>query len=313
MPEGYRVRGARPDDFEPVVELVRAYDVATRGVASAAADRLRAIWDLPVVGLERSIRIVVAPGGELAAYAICYSQHPEESVDGWARVHPDHMGVGLGGALLGWIDRRAGELVPPQGGPPIRTSIPAEDVAARELLLSRGRVHVRTFWEMERDLTDLPPIPTPEQGVTIRGFRPADARDVHRALEDAFRKHYGFEAWSFEEWEQTVLRGPGFDAELSFVAIGGERMVGAVLGEDVRGHAWIGELGVTEPARGTGTGSALLVIAWHALARRGHEHVGLHVDTDPDAGALRFYERLGMSARWEVQVFESPAGRAAED
>ncbi|MGW2557740.1 GNAT family N-acetyltransferase [Streptomyces sp. NPDC001514] len=67
---------------------------------------------------------------------------------------------------------------------------------------------------------------------------------------------------------------------------------------------WVRALGVLPSARGRGIGALLLRQAFAEFARRGRTTVGLAVDTGNTTGALRLYERSGMSLHYSADTWE---------
>ena len=81
-------------------------------------------------------------------------------------------------------------------------------------------------------------------------------------------------------------------SQIWFLAEDGNELVGVCL---TWKEGWIKDLAVAPGARGRGLGESLVR---HALARlytRGLRRVGLKVDARNPTGALRLYERVGMS------------------
>ena len=72
---------------------------------------------------------------------------------------------------------------------------------------------------------------------------------------------------------------------------------GAVIARDPAERAWIAWLGVPQAHRGRGIGTLLLHTAFNLLRERGHDTVGVDVDTRNSTGAVRIYERAAMAIR----------------
>ena len=56
--------------------------------------------------------------------------------------------------------------------------------------------------------------------------------------------------------------------------------------------------------RRTGLGTALLTHAFAEFQRRGRLRAGLGVDAESTTGAVRLYERAGMSVQWRWDIWE---------
>ncbi|HET9939129.1 MAG TPA: GNAT family N-acetyltransferase, partial [Gaiella sp.] len=63
-------------------------------------------------------------------------------------------------------------------------------------------------------------------------------------------------------------------------------------------------LGVLAEHRGNGLGTALLVTAFAAFRGRGLSRAGLGVDAENTTGAVRLYERAGMTVDERQDIWE---------
>jgi ribosomal protein S18 acetylase RimI-like enzyme len=130
---------------------------------------------------------------------------------------------------------------------------------------------------------------------------------VHRADEEAFEDHWGSAPISFEAWRQIVVE-PDWDPSLWFVAWDGDQIAGFSLchaqsqGDPDLG--WVEVLAVRRPWRRRGLALALLLHSFAELRARGRPKVGLGVDADNLTGAVRLYERAGMSPTQQSDVYE---------
>ena len=101
---------------------------------------------------------------------------------------------------------------------------------------------------------------------------------------------------------------PRFDPTLWFVAEEGDEIAGVALcswhqsGDPQFG--WVNVLGVRRPWRKRGLGLALLLHAFAEFGRRGATRVGLGVDAENTTGAVRLYERAGMSVARRNDTYE---------
>ncbi len=175
------------------------------------------------------------PGDEVCAYAWMMARKSHCRLNGWGVVHPDNRGRGLGSALLDLVEKRAMEhaaLAPPDEPVIHATNVAAPDEAAHELLRRRGFNLVRRFWGMDGDMPPKNPSPSaPAKGITIRTFlRGQDESDVHGAFEEAFAEHFGHVPWPFDDWIATRIQSEGFDPRLWYLAVDGDRIVGALAG-----------------------------------------------------------------------------------
>ena len=149
--------------------------------------------------------------------------------------------------------------------------------------------------EASLDLDGPPPLPDWPDGVQVRTFdREADARAVHRLVQDAFADIGDQPRRSYEFWVETHLERSDFDPSLWFLATDGGELVGANLAQSGPLGGYVAQLAVRRDQRGRGLGLALLRHGFSELHRRGVREVYLHVDSENRTGATRLYERAGM-------------------
>lgn len=142
------------------------------------------------------------------------------------------------------------------------------------------------------------------QGVAVRRFvREADARAVHRLVQEAFADIGNQPPRSFEFWEQTSMEREDFDAGLWFLAVAGDELVGVSLCFAGPLGGYVAQLAVRGDRRGRGLGLALLRHGFAELYRRGERQVWLHVDAENRTGATRLYERAGMQVEHRLDCW----------
>jgi mycothiol synthase len=285
--------------------MLAAYDVTHLGSRDLDPQFLLEGWRRPGFDIRRDTWVVTAPDGSVVGYGEVVEEEPGVAIEAFGRVHPAAAGQGVGSALVALTEQRARELRADSGSATmrLRNAVAGVDVRAGALLARRGYVPVRNFWHMEVELTDDHAEPTCPEGITIRRFQGGqDDRAVHQVIQEAFRDHWGRPTEPFDQWAERFLRGPGFDEELWFVAMEGERVVGALIGRMLGGRPWVMDLGVLPERRGRRIGGCLLLHALAQFRRRGERTVTLNVDAENQSGATRLYERVGMRVvrRWEV-------------
>jgi len=171
--------------------------------------------------------------------------------------------------------------------------IPAEDEPAWRAYEAFGFELATEALELEVAF-DEPPRETPApDGIAIRAYTDDDAHRVRELLDDAYL------AWDetyvplgHEDWLAFMTDNVSFVHECWFVADQGDEVVGACL---TWKEGWIKDLAVATDARGGGLGESLLRHAFARLYERGVRSVGLKVDASNPTGAVRLYERVGMS------------------
>ncbi|MEX2236246.1 MAG: GNAT family N-acetyltransferase [Dehalococcoidia bacterium] len=148
---------------------------------------------------------------------------------------------------------------------------------------------------------DSPP-PAPEWPKTIE-LRPFDRRRHKRALwaadEGAFQDHYGYIPTSFDSWWDEIDDLGQYQPEHWYIAWDGDEIAGLCLcdlgREDDPDLGWVNELSVRRPLAQAGPRAGALLHALGELYGKGIKKVGLNADSQNLTGAIRLYERAGMS------------------
>jgi mycothiol synthase len=286
LPDGLRARPATDADLDAVVALCRRCDVADLGEPDTEPDDIQAAWRRPGFDRSRDTVLVLTGAGEVVGYGDVF-----DGREAFGMVDPGWRGRGIGAWLLRRIERMARE----RDGRSLEVSAPGADRAFRELAEREGYRQGRSSWLMRLDMDAPPPAPAWPDGVAVRPFvREADARAVHRLVQDAFADIGNQPARSFEFWERTSLDRDDFDPSLWFLAVAGGELVGANLCLSGPTGGFVAQLAVRRDRRGRGLGLALLRHGFAELYRRGERHVWLYVDTENRTGATRLYKRAGM-------------------
>lgn len=276
------LRELREDDAEDVVDLYRASfgDERPMDAAEIASwvrnEELKPEW-LRVLELE----------GRVVGYADIVIEGDELLLDAAA---PGHWHT-----AYAWAEEQArGE-----GMRRVRIFLPAghetEGIAEQ-----RGYRLWRSSYTMEVVLDERPPEPPRvSEGVELRPYRRGDERALRAALNESFANDPFFHEASSAHFREFYLRARGFDPSLWVLAWDGQQLAGFVLAFSERvgepGLGWVHSLGVRPPWRLRGLGEALLRAAIAELHARGFRRVGLGVDAENETGALRLYERVGMT------------------
>ncbi len=327
FPQGFICRPPCEQDVETVTNLIIAFDLQDSGAPDMTQDDIREDWERPGFDLQRDAWLVIPQGGHLDGQAVGYANvwyRADQKLfmmDGY--VHPLYCGLGIGRALLGWMETRIRQQADraPAGEPlVIRNGISGKDQAAIQLHEELGYHAVRYFWRMEIELNGEPTAPAWPAGVEARTFvLDQDERPVYEALDDAFSDHWGHVGWIYDLWCQRMY-GKSFDPSLYFVAQevgqpgnGAAPLAGAALC-NYRGEiGWVQTLGVRRPWRQHGLGLALLQQAFGEFYRRGKRRVGLSVDAQNPTGATRLYQRAGMHVAHKYILYEKELNRSVSE
>jgi mycothiol synthase len=261
---------------------------------------------MPGFNLATDTQLVLAPGGRVAAFGLVWDLAPHSMPETWGRVHPDHLGRGLGTYLAQWAEARGAFAVaeaPPGERVALRAWINDHDTATHALLRNEGYALMRHNLRMVIEFDAPPPSPRWPAGVTARSFVPGqDDRETLTVVRACFRDHWGWVEEPFEEdlrrWQYFMATDAEFDPSLRFLAIADGRIIGTSFGllkvDDDPSLGWIATVGVVREWRRRGLAQALLYQTFGALYARGRRKIGLGVDAASLTGATRLYEKVGM-------------------
>ena len=307
----YALRPASWDDVVAAVELFNACSRHLFGRDQYGVNDIRTEWGTPGFDLASDTRLVFHED-QLVAYAEFWNLiAPYVRPMFWGRVHPEHRGRGIGGALVGWAEERAQQLLslaPPEAQVALGQGVWEQDQEARALLAARGYAVARRFFRMKSVFNGAIPEPAWPEGISVRTFDPErDLEAVVRAVDDAFHDHWGHVEGPVEQrlplWKQWIADDVEFDPKLWFLAVEGDEIVGISLCRRTDSEdpdlGWVNTLGVRRPWRRRGIALALLYHSFRELRQRGRVGVGLGVDATSLTGADRLYERAGM---WPERV-----------
>jgi mycothiol synthase len=289
LPEGYTQRPLTLADAERIATVMGAEELADTGEVAIEVADLVADWSEPSYDVGAHAVGVVAPSGELVAYA--------EACDGDrgdAAVHPDHHGLGIGTALARWVVARAGELGAARIGMPKPLGSPGD-----KLLDSLGWGVRWTSWVLELPEGRTIPDRRLPAGYAIREACGGDYEQAWDVVESAFLEWSVRYREPFDKWLHHVVGRPGFEPwNLRVVTDPTGAVVGAViiqlagLDDDRGPEGYVDRVAVRRDQRGLGLGQALLAESF--ATARAHGAVRSRLATDTRTGALSLYEKVGM-------------------
>ncbi|BFV55483.1 mycothiol synthase [Kitasatospora sp. CMC57] len=285
LPAGYRTRPATAADLPAIHRLVESCEQALYGVAETDLDTVAADQARPGLVPELDTVLVHAPTGELAGRA--WVNRRSE-----VHVHPAHRGLGIGAALLAWVEARARRA----GTEWVAQTVPDGDPAAVALVRSRGYEPMVTSWLLGIDLPTEPVLPEPAPGITVWPFRPGDEHPAHRLTEDAFDE-WQSRRRSYEEWALLTVERSTFAPAMSSLAFADGQLVGAVLALDVpdADEGYVERVAVRGDHRHRGIARLLLQHTFRSFYHQGRR--GCTLWTHSGTGALTLYQRVGMTVR----------------
>lgn len=270
---------------------------------------LQEFWDSPRSRPDEDTLVARAADGQVVAtaWAGCNRDVTERrGVFCGGSVRPDYRGRGIGDAVLRWqlahgVEWDAATRQEGYGPLVMRLFAPVDQSDVRELAERHGMPVERYFFEMGRDLGELPQRPVVD-GIRIAPWSPECSREVHRVVNEAFRDHWGHVDSTEQMWDE-MIRSSTFRPEWSLLAIDEDsgRVVGAAINAAYEQdwaatgvkEGYTDELGVLRSHRGRGIAGALLRESMHRFAQEGMQEAGLGVDAANPTGALRLYEGLG--------------------
>ena len=284
------LRPPRDDEFDAMLELMNAHQLAAFGEADYTADDLRTWLTTPYVEVDRDIR-VLERDGRLIGYVDADPTRNDPPL--WwcdVKVDPDAHAGEVVAELVAWLEERTVE-----GRLRVWTS--EDDVRTVDAFRALGFQPVRHSYRMEIDLEDELRRPIWPAGISVRTASADDHRSVFGAFIEVWQDTNDPIDETFEEWAHWHVERDSYDPTLWFLAMAGGELAGFSLcrGDPVDPKAgYVSLLGVRRSWRRQGLGEALLLRSFAAFRERGLTRGTLGVDAASVTGATRLYERAGM-------------------
>jgi mycothiol synthase len=294
------LRPPRDDEFDAMLELMNAHQLAAFGEADYTADDLRTWLTTPYVVVERDIR-VLERDGRLIGYADADPTREEPPL--WwcdVKVDPSVDADEVVAELVAWLEERAVE-----GRLRVWTS--EEDARIVGAFAALGFKPVRHSYRMEIDLADELREPAWPSEISVRTATADDHRSVYDAVVEVWRDTNDPIDDTFEEWAHWHVERDSYDPSLWFLALAGDELAGfSICRPDPvdPGAGYVNLLGVRRPWRRQGLGEALLLRSFEAFREKGLTRGTLGVDASSVTGATRLYERAGMSVYRDTVFLE---------
>jgi mycothiol synthase len=284
------LRPPRDDEFDAMLELMNAHQLAAFGEADYTADDLRTWLTTPYVEVERDLR-VLERDGRLIGYADADPTRDEPPL-WWCdiKVAPDADAGEVAAELVAWLEERAVE-----GRLRVWTS--EDDARIVGAFGALGFEPVRHSYRMEIDLGDELREPVWPAEISVRTAAADDQRSVYDAVVEVWQDTNDPIDETFEEWAHWHVERDSYDPALWFLAMAGEELAGFSIcrSDPVDPQAgYVNLLGVRRAWRRRGLGEALLLRSFKTFRERGLTRGTLGVDASSVTGATRLYERAGM-------------------
>lgn len=321
----YQVRPIGPQDSQAINRMLLDIEaVDQRGGIDTLEDRERDLND-PETNPATDSLLVLTREGQAAALGWIFTP-PEAGQEYvsflWGDVHPQHRQRGLGEFILSWMEARARQILStmPADHPHVMRVFTKVGLKDREALFEKhGFKAVRSFYRMQRDLSQPVQQPNLQAEVTLVAWESERNMEALMVFNEAFSDHWGFIPMSDDLWQLWILNHEHFRPDLSFMVLsaGTGEIVGMSVNKvnqdenNARGiqEGWIMDLCVRRPWRKQGLATALLNASMQAFKADGLEYAGLGVDTENLTGALRIYERLGFTPVMRHSSFSKPVER----
>lgn len=296
------LRPPRDDEFDAMLELMNAHQLAAFGEADYTADDLRTWLTTPYVVVDRDIRVLEREG-RLIGYADADPTREDPPL--WwcdVKVHPDVDAGPVLAELAAWLDERA------RAG---RLRVWTSDTDRRivDAFSGLGFEPVRHSYRMEIDLTGAEREPVWPDGIWLRTATADDHRPVHAAAVEVWQDTNDPLDETFEEWAHWHVERDSYDPSLWFLAFDGDELAAfSLCRQDPNDPSagYVAMLGVRRPWRRQGLGEALLLHSFTEFRRHGYTRGTLGVDASSVTGATRLYERAGMSVYRDTIFLERP-------
>ena len=297
------LRPPEDDDFDAMLELMNAHQLAAFGEADLTEDELRTWLTSPSVEIERDIR-VLEQDGRLVGYVDVDSNGADPPL--WwcdVKLAPDVDEDPIAAELVGWLEQRldVGR---------VRVWSSATDTRVVSAFERLGFAPARHSYRMEIGLGEEPAEPVWPGGISVRTLADGEERTIYDAFMEVWQDTSDPPHDTFEDWSHWMTRPETFEPSLWFLALDADELAGfAVCRQDTNdpdaGHVEL--LGVRRSWRKQGLGHTLLLHSFRAFRRRGWTRGTLGVDASSPTGATRLYERAGMSIYRDTLFLERPA------
>jgi ribosomal protein S18 acetylase RimI-like enzyme len=315
LPEGfgYKARPLVTDDAEAVNALTTPS--SEQGTPDASSyERIHKLLTVYEERLVTDSRAVFCADQLVAVVLVFVPPIPgdEPTVSLLGALHPDHVKRGLESSLSQWVVSRVRMAKNDKGNPNrIRASCDPTKLSCVRLLEGLGFEPVRYFYRLSVDLQKPIQETLLSSQINLIPWTPTHSAAAREAFNTAFRGHWGLPVLTQTMWEKGFVGAEQFRAELSLLAMNGPEVIGVCINwvrlitEDARTpQGWIEAIGVVPEWRGCGVADAMLVHSLNAFLDEGLSQAALDVDTQNLSGALRLYEKHGLTPIRRTTMFE---------
>jgi mycothiol synthase len=313
LEKGLVMRPPTMDDLDSMVNTINAHMVKRIGLATYSREQLQSYMSSPHINLATDYRVIVNEQNDTVAVMSLTTVDPFVENQIRFRIHPDYEGIGLEETLYNWAAERARENIdraPADACIVISDWLAAADTNGNKFVEARGFNNVREFAKMKFDLEVIDvPEPVFPPHITISTYSEQnDVQVLTDAFNTSFRGHWGFFDEKVDQIQHWIDTTPHIDTDYFFLAMDRNSIAGMALcmihmTEDMDA-GYIDTLSVLPGYRRHGIALNLLRLAFRKLKAVGRKRVFLDVDADSLTGALRLYEKAGMSLNRKNNVWE---------
>ena len=254
----FEFRSLRREDIPALYETLLAVERADERDIVISLEELQHEFDDPWSDAETDALVALTAAGQPIGYARTFQNpQPEEEVRCYinVEVHSTQRATGLEGALFEWAEARARQrlcMVPGDRSRVIRSGIHDTQTQRQTQLEQHGYHIARSFYRMQRDLSEpIPAVQLPAD-LALRVYVPDLGEATHQAFNEAFRDHWSFDPVTGEDWEKFFVGRPSFRPDLTYLVMDGAEIAGFSLNcispeENARrgrSAGWIEELAV---------------------------------------------------------------------
>jgi mycothiol synthase len=317
LPPDWRARRPTLGDQRIVYDLVAACDIDVLGYADISLADVQS--DLVV---DPELQLLVVDGADGA----------DDGAVAWARLHDRAGGRTVADAYVHpRLENATGDrlaawcwdlLVTWTAGVATRRGLASTeldvgvldgDALGEQRLARAGLSPRRTFWRMQRPLTQADAAPQLSPDVLVRPVTFDDRTTVHRIVESAFVDHWNHHPRGFREWWGQVRAHAGFDLGLWWLAEVDGHPAGVLIAtrqmadEDA---IYVATLATLREYRRRGVATSLLRKAFAAGLAEGWSVAKLNVDSQSTTAATSVYAGVGLEVAFSVRAWgrEVPAG-----
>lgn len=318
----YETRELRRSDLPEILGLLHIVNEVDDNDYYQALEDLEREYEDPRFNPKTDGRVIRNVLGKLVASARIFG-NPEPTHENIAylecEIAPDAREQGLEQECIEWMQERATDCLAdiahaadadelPRA---IRVGFP-DASPYLPYYQARGYAHVRSSYNMQRNLDEpIPENPLPA-GLTLHEYAREMDEAVRLACNEAFQDHWGHQDASPEAWKTGVAEVSDLNRALSLVVMDGDQVAAFCINyenttdNEMRGirRGWIGILGTRRPWRKRGIASALLAESMRRFRDARFDSVGIGVDTENLSGALKVYKDIGFKEYMTRVVME---------